>query len=73
MANKLPIRVDISVSSQSEPHAMAAGMIIARVLARAGITYIVLEGDRTDTEISEADMISESEIVFQIVAPKNSN
>jgi len=52
---------------------MAAGMIIARVLARAGITYIVLEGDRTDTEISEADMISESEIVFQIVAPKNSN
>lgn len=71
-----PVRVDISVRSESDRHALAAGIIVARVLARAGITYISLltEGPRTadGEEIARAEAIPQEEIGFWITARSNS-
>ena len=68
------MEVLVSVSSNSELHALKAGMTVARALYHAGIPYIVAEYNIPDGEkIGRAEMISQSEILYRVKSCDNTS
>lgn len=72
MSEPKQVDVSVSVSSTSELHSLAAGIIISRALYRAGITYIVLECNTADgAKINQAEIIPQSEMLFRVESRGN--